>query len=216
MIYAATNLFCSWKKKIKTQLLIFPHSWRCTWKATWILWGKSAQSFWLDMTAINLSWKTLFCSILYHFCTRFSWKWNFRATCLWTSTSSSLSCCLAILSPCGICWTGVSGFRTFTDGVLWFVWALGSLWLWWHQVCHFPILSLNPPFSQMSCFLPFPTLHYVKIYVNFSLYGWKPFQNLLPRAVISLELVLLVCRSVGNCSSHFRRCSASKKLPVVN
>jgi len=55
-------------------------------------------------------------------------------------------------------------------------------------------------------FLPFPTLHYVKIYVNFSLYGWKPFQNLLPGAVISLELV----------SSHFSRCSASKKLPVVS
>ncbi len=30
-----------------------------------------------------------------------SWKWNFRAICRWKCTRSSLSCCLAILSPCG-------------------------------------------------------------------------------------------------------------------
>ncbi len=40
-------------------------------KGNLVIVGKSAQSFWLDITAINLSWKTLFCSILFHFCTRY-------------------------------------------------------------------------------------------------------------------------------------------------
>ncbi len=62
----------------------------------------------------------------------------------------------------------------------------------------FPRLKPKPSFLTDVILSPFPTLHYVKIYVNFSLYGWKPFQNMLPGVVISLEFVLLVCRSVGN------------------
>ncbi len=62
----------------------------------------------------------------------------------------------------------------------------------------FPHLEPQPSFLTNVILYPFPMLHYVKIYVNFSLYGWKPFQNMLPEAMISLEFILLVCRSVGN------------------